>query len=135
VGAQHVVVEDVDLRLTARGRVRRQMTDAFGAELEERIVDLARICKLYPAELSWELQLWSTDDVEVHDLVAGVRQQTNNPPSGPFLLSRRLASRELPSIDLQFELGTPVSGLRDSRIKIPDERLSVRCEASRMSDV
>lgn len=46
------------------------MTDAFGTELEERIVDLARIRQVYPAELSWQLQLWSADEVEVHDLVA-----------------------------------------------------------------
>src|SRR5829696_7353373 len=83
VGAQHIVVKDVDLRLTARGRVRRQMTDAFGVELKQRIVDLARVRQVYPAELSWQLQLWSAGEVEVHDLVAGVRQNTNNPPSGP----------------------------------------------------
>ena len=79
------------------------MTDAFGAELEERIVDLARVGELDPAELSWELQLWSTDDVEVHDLVAGLRQETNNPPSGPSRSSCHDDShRELPSIVLQF---------------------------------
>ena len=83
VGAQHVVVEDVDLRLAARGRVRRKMTDAVGAELEERVVDLARVREFDPAELSRELQLWSVDDVEIHDLVAGLRQETNNPLSGP----------------------------------------------------
>jgi hypothetical protein len=59
------------------------MTDSFGAELEERIVDLARVRQVYPAELSWQLQLWSTDDIEIYDLVAGLREETNNPPSGP----------------------------------------------------
>ena len=83
VGAQHVVVEDLDLRLTAGGRVRRQMADAFGAELEERIVDLARVGELDPAELSGELKLGSIDDVEIHDLVTRLGQQTNDPPSGP----------------------------------------------------
>src|SRR5215211_806605 len=83
VSAQHVVVKDVDLRLPARGGVRRQMTDAFGAELEERIVDLSRVRQFYPAELSWQLQLWSADEVEVHDLVADLGQETDNPPSGP----------------------------------------------------
>src|SRR5215207_2038130 len=73
VRAQHVVVKDVDLRLAARGRVSRQMTDSLGAELEERIVDLARVRQVYPAELSWQLQLWSTDDIEIYDLVTGLR--------------------------------------------------------------
>src|SRR3712207_9060893 len=40
--AQHVVVEDVDLRLTGWGGIRREMTDALGAELEQRVVHLAR---------------------------------------------------------------------------------------------
>jgi hypothetical protein len=57
VSAQHVVVEDLNLRLTARGRVGRQMTNAFRAKLEKRVVDLARIPEVYPAEISWELQL------------------------------------------------------------------------------
>jgi len=49
------------------------MTDSLGAELEERIVDLARVRQVYPAELSWQLQLWSTDDIEIYDLVTGLR--------------------------------------------------------------
>src|SRR4030095_6242966 len=84
VSAQHVVVKDVDLRLPARGGVRRQMTDAFGVELEERIVDLSRVRQFYPAELSWQLQLWSADQVEVHDLVADLGQETDNPPPCPY---------------------------------------------------
>jgi hypothetical protein len=58
------------------------MTDAVGAILEERIVDLARICEIDPAELPRELEFWSTDDIEVHDLMADLRQETNHPPSG-----------------------------------------------------
>src|SRR5215213_9517304 len=74
--------KDVDLRLTARGGIRRQMTDPLGAELEERIVDLAGIRQVYPAELSWQLQLWSADEVEIHNLMANLRQETDNPASG-----------------------------------------------------
>jgi hypothetical protein len=111
------------------------MTDAFRAELEKRIVDLARVRQFYPAELSWQLQLWSADEVEVHDLVADLRQETDNPPSGPSRSSRHDDSHlELPSIVLQFELGTPVGGPCDSRIKIADDHCTdVRCEASRTS--
>ena len=83
VGAQHVVVEDLDLRLAARGRVRREMADALGTELEERVVDLARVGEFDPAELGRELQLWSIGDVEIHDLVAGLGQEANNPLPGP----------------------------------------------------
>jgi hypothetical protein len=134
VGAQHVVVKDVDLRLTARGGIRRQMTDPLGAELEERIVDLARVRQVYPAELSWQLQLWSADEVEVHDLMANLRQETDNPPSGP--------SRSSCHDDSHLE--TPVHRLavrawharrpRDSQIKIL-MTTGVRCEASRTSGV
>jgi hypothetical protein len=77
------------------------MTDAFGAELEQRIVDLARVRQFYSAELSRELQIWPIDDVEVHDLVAGLRQKANNPLSGPSRSSCHDDShRELPSIGL-----------------------------------
>jgi hypothetical protein len=39
VSAQHVVAEDLDLCLTARGRVGRQMADAVRPELEKRVVN------------------------------------------------------------------------------------------------
>src|SRR5829696_10255042 len=124
VGAQHVVVKDVDLRLTARGGIRRQMTDTFGSELEERIVDLARVRQFYPAELSWQLQLWSAEDVEVHDLVTDLGKETDNPPSGTSGSSCHDDSHleKLPSIDLAVRgLGTPLGWPRDSRIKILDD--------------
>jgi hypothetical protein len=96
------------------------MTDAVGAELEERIVDLARVRQFYPAELRWQLQIWSTGNVEVHDLVANLGQETNNPPSGPSGSPCHDHSHLQNSRPLIAVCGTPVSGPQDCRIKILD---------------
>src|SRR5829696_4409733 len=134
VGAQHVVVKDVDLRLTARGGMRRQMTDPLRAELEERIVDLARVRQVYPAELSWQLQLWSADEVEVHDLMANLRQETDNPPSGLARSSCHDDSHLEDSRPSPCSSGLHARRPRDSQMKI-SMTTGVRCEASRTSGV
>src|SRR3954471_743638 len=83
VSAEHVVVEDIDLGLTTGGRIRGQVTDAVGPELEERVIDLARVRQIDPAEVAWKLQLRSTHHIEIHHLMASLRQVADDPASGP----------------------------------------------------
>ena len=82
VRAQHVVVEDVDLGLAARGRVGREMADGVGAELEERVVDLAGVGQIDPAELGRQVELRLVGQVEVDHLVARFGQDPDHPLPG-----------------------------------------------------